>query len=62
LKGIVEEQETPIAVQPVSQLQPAQSAVWGAATQAQPRVVATPAKVDAYPSCLDLAAEFIARG
>jgi hypothetical protein len=64
LKAIVEEQEASIAAKPVSQPQRAQSAVWGASAQAQPkpRVVAIPAKDDEYPSCLDLAAEFIARG
>jgi len=64
LKGIVEEQETSVAAQPASQPQRAQSAVWGASTQAQPkpRIIPTPAKDEGYPSCLDLAAEFIARG
>jgi hypothetical protein len=63
LKAIVEEQETSVAVQPVSQPQRAQSAVWGASAQAQPkpRVIET-AEDGGYPSCLDLAAEFIARG
>jgi hypothetical protein len=64
LKAIVEEQETSIAAQPVLQAQRAQSAVWGASTQTQPKplTIDTPSKSEGYPSCLDLAAEFIARG
>jgi len=64
LKTIFEEQEAPVAVQPVAQPQRVQSAVWGASAQPQlkPRVIAVPAKDDGYPSCLDLAADFISRG
>jgi hypothetical protein len=62
LKVIVEEQEVASSSPAVPRVEK-RVAVANVAVHAQPQARATEnAKLDTYPSCLDLAAEFIARG
>jgi hypothetical protein len=63
LKAIIEEQEAQSSVRPVAQEKRAQAAgVVSVQAQPKPKMATALSTVDGYPTCLELAAEFIARG
>lgn len=63
MKAILEEQEVQSS-EPIVQQSSAQSVVRAVPRlpKAKPQMIEIPANVDGYESCLDLAAEFLARG
>lgn len=64
MKTLVEEQEMQSSAQPITQERSAQTIVRAVSRlpESKPCAIETPSNVDGYESCLDLAAEFLARG
>ena len=64
MKTLVEEQEIQSSTQPITQERSAQTIVRAVPRlpESKPRTIETSSNVDGYERCLDLAAEFLARG